>query len=360
MILISYKLLFAWHHTCLTIALKSVQAHKFKRSAIFNRGNHPARYTLRVVIQLLYEKSGHCCTTIPDALAILSGNDLFKHFFKKENIMIKKTLMILFAAAFIATPVYAGNVPEFDAVGCDATNYFNDDVRNIVAAVNANSMGVNLNLNSVFPYDIIFDWGEYYETNAGDDSWDTCFPGYISNLIDCGDGAVYEWQIVLQLKPKTDLDLKIRDCVLECWGTKIFGNAGQASRFRTLFGDMLFLNFNNPSLTVTAKSGPKTDFADFSMDARLHPTLALVALNDVLYTSKALWTECIVLALPLNGESSTSGVLYNFYLREGDQIHVKIDIPITNSSEIRYASDNVVIEYVGMSTMSLTGLECER
>ncbi len=94
------------------------------------------------------------------------------------------------------------------------------------------------------------------------------------------------------------------------------------------------------------------------MDARLHPTLGLVALDDVLYTSKALWTEGIVLALPLNGESSSSGVMYNFNLREGDQINVKIDVPITNSTEIRYASDNVAIEYVGMSTMSLIGLEC--
>ena len=274
--------------------------------------------------------------------------------------MIKKTLMILLAAAFIAAPAYAGNVPEFDAVGCDATNYFNDGVRAMVAAVNANSMGVNLNANSVFPYDEILDWGEYYTTNAGDDSWDACFPGYISNLIDCGNEAAYEWQIVLQLKPKTDLDLSIRDCVLECYGTEIFGNAGQTGRFKTLFGNIVFQEGNNPSLTVTAKSGPKSDFADFTMDARLHPTLGLVALDDVLYTSKGLWTEGIVIALPLNGESSSSGAMYNFNLREGDNIHVKIDVPINNSAEIRYGSDNVAIEYVGMSTMSFIGMHCEQ
>jgi len=273
--------------------------------------------------------------------------------------MIKKTLMILLAAAFIAAPAYAGNVPEFDTVGCDATNYFNDDVRAMVAVVNTNSLGVNLNSNSVFPYDDILDRGEYYDTNAGDDSLDACFPEYISNLIDCGNGAVYEWQIVLQLKPKTDLDLSIRDCVLECYETEIFGNAGQTGRFKTFFGDILFLCSNNPSLTVTAKSGPKSDFADFTMDARLHPTLGLVALDDVLYTSKALWSEGIVLALPLNGENSSSGVMYNFNLREGDQINVKINVPITNSTEVRYGSDNVAIEYVGMSTMSFIGLGCD-
>ena len=265
--------------------------------------------------------------------------------------MIKKTLMILLAAAFIAAPAYAGNVPEFDAVGCDATNYFNDDVRNMVAAVNANSMGVNLNCNSDF-------YTEYYSTNAADDSWDACFPGYISNLIDCGNEAEYVWQIVLQLKPKTDLDLNIRDCVLECYGTEIFGNAGQTGRFRTLFGSIMFEDGRNPSLTVTAKSGPKTDFADFIMDARMLPTLGLVALDDVLYTSKGLWTEGIVLALPLNGECSSSGVMYNFNLREGDKINVKIEVPINNCSEIRYGSDNVVIEYVGMSSMSLIGDAC--
>jgi len=272
--------------------------------------------------------------------------------------MIKKALMILLAAAFIAAPAYAGNVPEFDAVGCDATNYFNDGVRAMVAAVNANSMGVNLNDNSVFPYNDVLDWGEYYDNTAADDSIDACFPGYISNLIDCGNDAVYEWQIVLQLKPKTDLDLSIRDCVLECYGTEIFGDAGQTGRFQTLFGGILFEDGRNPSLTVTAKSGPKTDFTDFIMDARQHPTLCPVALDDVLYTSKGLWTEGIVLALPLNGESSASGVMYNFNLREGDQINVQIDVPINNSAEVRYGSDNVAIEYVGMSTMSLIGEAC--
>ena len=274
--------------------------------------------------------------------------------------MIKKTLMILLAAAFIAAPAYAGNVPEFDAVGCDSANYFNDQVRQMVAAMNFDNgvpFAKNINDNSVFPYDIDIDFGEYYNHNAGGDSWDPCFPGYVSNLIDCTNEAVYEWQIVLQLKPRTDLDLNIRDCVLECFKTCLWGFAGQTGRVSTPFG-MIFEDSRNPTLTVTAKSGPKTDFPDFTMDARMHPTLGLVALDDIAYTSKALWTEGIVLALPITGKSSTSGLLYNFYLREGDQIHVKIDVPITNITEVRYGTDNVVIEYVGMSTMSFLGWEC--
>ena len=37
---------------------------------------------------------------------------------------LKKLLLVAVAALFLATPAFAGNVPEFDAVGCDATNYF--------------------------------------------------------------------------------------------------------------------------------------------------------------------------------------------------------------------------------------------
>ena len=37
---------------------------------------------------------------------------------------MKKVMLILIAVMFMASTAWAGNIPEFDAVGCDVTNVF--------------------------------------------------------------------------------------------------------------------------------------------------------------------------------------------------------------------------------------------
>ena len=265
--------------------------------------------------------------------------------------MFKKLAILVVLAAFISTPAFAGKTPEFDAVGDDSANYFNDFIRIMVSDYNQDYSGVNLNQNSAF-------YNEYFATSASGPAPSACFPGYSDYKAGPWFMNTFEWNIVLQMAPETDLDLVVRDCVLDVNQRDMFFYAQQTGRWRENSGRLVFQKAMNPRITVVASPGPRqpASAAPFFMDARKMPNLGLTALNSSLYTSKSLWQENIVMKLPVAGTANQEGEPV-FVLREGDVINVKVDIPFNNPVDIYYGQDNVVVQYVGMIGMDIIDSE---
>ena len=282
---------------------------------------------------------------------------------------MKRIALIIVALMMVASSAYAGCKPEFDAVGCDAENYF--------AAANSAQYGQiidyvgpqgQLQLFSVFTYDPLTSYdcelsgyGEFFEQTAGQLFPDVCFPGYLSALTDSWNEAVYKWRIVLQMKPASDIDLTIYDCVMKHNEFDIWTGVEQTGRYRAAWGQLFFMKDANPSMSVKAIPGPfATPGFDcpFYMDARLMPTLDVVPMVDQLYTSKALWDESIVLVRPETGEQNcVANTTYN--LKHGDQIEVCVTIPFNNTVDVRYGADSVILKYVGIVGTWYFGEACD-
>jgi len=267
---------------------------------------------------------------------------------------MKKILLALMVLAFIATPAVAGKQPEFDAVGCDATNYFNDFIKNAVC-VNGTVVSPTLGLIRINEYSN-FAPIERFTTTAGQLFLDPCFntlrPGCLvtSALADPFNEAIYTWVIVLQKKPESDIDLNIRDCVLKHNTFNVWTECEQTGRYRAPWGQLFFVQTANPSVTVTASPGPFPTpgfVTPFTLDARGMPGLDLVALENALYTSKCLWEESLVMKLPVTGGTNVGGdAEYN--LKQGDIITITITIPPNNSVDLFYGQDNVSLKYIGI------------
>ncbi|NVM57866.1 MAG: hypothetical protein HWN51_07090 [Desulfobacterales bacterium] len=256
-------------------------------------------------------------------------------------------------------PVSFRNRPEFDAVGCDATNYFavQDIIKQQVVANAVDSFGRQINLFS----DFVSVELEFFRNTAGQLYPDPCFPEYVSALTDVWNEAVYEWQIVLQMKPESDLDLNIVDCVLKHNESDVWTAAEQSGRYRAPWGQLFFVPTANPGVTVEAIPGEfaTSGFeAPFYMDALTLPGLFPVSLVNAPYTTKALWEEGIVMVLPETGATNGSGqTVYD--LKEGDAIRVTVSIPGNNTTDIRYGKDNVILKYIGIvGTEYLADMRC--
>jgi hypothetical protein len=204
--------------------------------------------------------------------------------------MFKKMMMALVAVMFLATPVFAGNQPEFDAVYNDNLNFFvsnpvyKDGILYTVGQTNVAPDGLNLNNNSRFfrrvQDPITGAWTyqeiEYFKTQAGELFPDWCFTGYKSAMTDAWNQGLYEWNIVIQKKPESDINLNIRDCVLKHNQTNIWTAAEQTGRYRADWGQLIFVLTANPIITVTARPGPFATpgfVGAFIMDYRAMPTL---------------------------------------------------------------------------------------
>jgi len=265
---------------------------------------------------------------------------------------MKKMLLTLVVFGLLVTPALAGNQPEFDAVGCDASNFFNDFIK---IAVCENGIlpfppGLAINQYSNFP-------AELFTTQAGQLFPDPCFSGLrpgclvTSALTDPYNEGIYEWRIVLQKKPESDIDLNIRDCVLKHNTFNVWTECEQTGRYRAPWGQLFFIPSANPSITVVAFPGPFATpgfpVAGFGLDARQIPGLDLVALEDALYTSKCLWEESLVMALPVTGGTNVLGES-QFNLKQGDVIRIVVTIPGNNSVDLFYGRDNVSLKYIGI------------
>lgn len=272
---------------------------------------------------------------------------------------MKKLVMILIALTFMCTSSFSGEQPEFDTVGCDATNYFNDVVKNLVVASNTRS-GLMINHYSDFIQEI-------FSQTAGQPTDDICFPGYKSHLTTAGNSGEYSWTIVIQKKPDTDLDINIRDCVVKMnsqtpFGSNPFEGASQTGRFVLSNGQVIWMMDANPRISATAYPGefPTNGFPvqGFVLDARTTPDLMIVPLQDRLFTSKGVWEESIVVVMPETGGFNALG--YPTYrLKQGDRIKIDIALPPFNTVDARYGADNVSIKYVGIhGTEYLAPSEC--
>jgi hypothetical protein len=261
---------------------------------------------------------------------------------------MKKLLFVLLAVAFLCTPAMAGDRPEFDCVGDDSANYFNDAIKALVVANNP------WNLASDFAWDPVALWGELFVPPVQLTA-DLCFPGYLSAYTQWHRPARYTYYIVLQMDPQSDLDINIRDCVYKHNATTIFGaapfdGADQTGRTFDWLGNPYFDPGANPRITATAFPGPNAVFGfvnPFFLTNRTQGGLFLVPFVDLLYTSKALWEEGLVARMPELGIAAPNGVEYP--LSAGDMVRVDIDIPPTSTTDLRYGSDNVCIKYVGVT-----------
>ena len=192
---------------------------------------------------------------------------------------------------------------------------------------------------------------EKFSQTAGQLFPDPCFGdfGLLSALAGVWSEATYEWWIVLQMKPESDLNLNIYDCVLKVGQFSPWGGAEQTGRYRS-GSQSVFVLSANPSIKVKAYPGEYATpgfTAPFVLDSRVSPSLDGVALADVLYTSKALWSENLVLEMPETGKMNRSGqTMYN--LKQGDLIYVKVTIPYNNTCDIRYGADSVIVKYIGI------------
>ena len=72
------------------------------------------------------------------------------------------------------------------------------------------------------------------------------------------------------------------------------------------------------------------------------------------YTSKALWEEGLVLALPEFWDYNSKG--YPMYpLQSGDMIFVDVVIDFWNVVDAFYGQDNVIVKYIGVVGTQLIG-----
>jgi hypothetical protein len=272
-----------------------------------------------------------------------------------------KLSIILVAVLALTMPAWAGNEPEFDAVGDDSANVFavfNQIQYGQVIEKTGADFGFfgPVNFFSDFRgYDLgPFNLDEGFETTAGQLQLDPCFAefGYFSALTDTWNEALYEWRIVLQMKPESDINLNIYDCVRKHneLDPADWDEFEQTGRYRAPWGQLMFLPASNPEVTVKAWPGdfPTPGFvAPFTMDARTLPGLAITPLDQALYTSKALWSEGIVMVMPETGVTNASGeTMYN--LKGGDIIQVQIYVN-PNPADIFYGQDNVILKYIGIS-----------
>jgi hypothetical protein len=216
---------------------------------------------------------------------------------------ITRMITMLSVAMLLALPAWGGNVPEFDAVGCDAANFF--------ALTNAaqHQQVINNNIGPLGPINISSDFiNERFSQTAGQLFPDPCF-GIPSALTDAYNEGIYDWNIVLQMKPESDINLNIYDCVLKHNEFNIWTGAEQTGRYRADWGQLFFVPSANPSVTATASPGMYATPGFISpviLDARTLPGLNIVALDDMLYTSKALWEEGLVMVLPETGTKNTT------------------------------------------------------
>jgi len=268
-----------------------------------------------------------------------------------------KLMALLVAVLFVAVPSWAGNIPEFDAVGCDAQNFFASNNPVQFGQVIDYNVGPNGPINefSVFP------GVEFFRNTAGQLFPDPCFPGYFSALTDAWNEAVYEWLIVLQMKPESDINVNIYDCVLKHNTFDVWDGAEQTGRYRAPWGQLFFVPTANPIMTVKAFPGPFATpgfpTAGITLDARVLPGLDLVPMFEQLYTSKALWSEGLVMALPQTGNTNASGQA-EFNLKQGDRISVKVEIPGNNTVDLFYGQDNVILKYIGIVGTWFYGNPC--
>jgi len=267
---------------------------------------------------------------------------------------MKKTIVtsLAFSVLMGAVVAQAGNIPEFDAVCNDEENYFAISNSAQYGQVIVNNVGPSgpLNLRSCWVRTAGQLAYEEFTTTAGELYDDPVFPGMLSALTDVYNEGTYHWNIVLQMKPESDLNINIYDSVLKHNEFSPWGYAEQTGRYRAPWGQLMFIPSANPQITVQAIPGKYATpgfTSPVTLDARTIPGLGKVTLDDAVYTSKCLWTDDIVVVMPETGTTNTVNQrMYN--LKQGDMISVDIYVPGNNTADIRYGADSITVKYIGI------------
>ena len=258
---------------------------------------------------------------------------------------MKKILIFTLALVFLSAPAFAGNRPEYDAVGNDSQNFFNDFIKEWVDTQNPwneNSrffeelFTVNNNLNPPLSADVCFDVIPDRE--------------YLSVLTTPRRRAVYQWTIVLQMQPATDLMLMLHSCALRTGEDDIWAAGFQSGFYTSQWDQQVFLSQANPRITALALPGPMAQegfpAAGFNLDTRRHSGLQVAPLEDSLITLQALANESIVIALPSQGGLNALGQT-TYSLSQGDRIKVIISIPGDTPVDTRFGKDSASLQYIG-------------
>ncbi len=242
-----------------------------------------------------------------------------------------------------------GSHPEFDAVGNDHLNHFQDIYKAGVIEQSQNSNGTRINRYSDFNT-------ETFSSNAGMAMRDPCFSlndAYESILTSSWTESVYSWEITLQMKPISDIGLHIAGCTLRPGEENVWEAASQSGNFSlpTSPEVLRFIPSSNPKISVTALPGPEatSNFpaAGYSMDVRSLSSLRRGPAVDVPFISRSFHEETLTLARPNNGEVNANGQTM-YALNAGDRIRITLTVPFNNTTDLRFGKDNVWLFYNGI------------
>ena len=187
----------------------------------------------------------------------------------------------------------------------------------------------------------------------------------VSALTDAYNIGIYQWQIVLQMKPETDLNINIFDCVTKHNTFDIVNNAEQTGRYRADWGQLFFVQSANPSITVVAFPGQfaTPGWPVIAQRSRDGPRCA----DDAVPGLDGSGSGALHLQSPLGrghrGETAPErGRQYlgsdRVNLKQGDKIYVRVDVPFNNSVDIAYGPSNVIVKYVGVIGTEYFGDPC--
>jgi len=246
--------------------------------------------------------------------------------------------------------------PEIDLVGLDSQYFFRDDWTGQIFTNGKDNFGARINDFSAFQ-------AESFSTTAGQATLDTCYSiparSYFSVLTPTWTEAAYEWEIVLQMKPATDLVLKLNGCVFKTGENDIWSDAYQTGFYTVPWAPTqpVFVSGVNPRLTVQALPGSmaKEGFSSegFTLDTRRHSGLQIAPLVDSLITIQTLVDESIVIVLPVEGAINASGQTMHS-LSQGDRIKVVVNIPGNTTADVRFGASGAALQYVGLKGTEYT------
>ena len=237
--------------------------------------------------------------------------------------------------------------PEIDRVGQDDQYLFKDDwVPKQIFSNGRDAGGTRINRFSDFP-------SEFFDP-SGQASADSCYSTsnrtYLSVLTPTWSEGEYEWEIVLQMQPATDLMLIMLGCVLITGEDDVWSAAYQTGFYTTPWNQPVFLNAANLSLTAIALPGPMASdefpAEGFILDTKRHPSLQIAPLEDSLITVQAFASESIVIALPSDGGMNAAGQT-TYSLSQGDRIRVIVRIPGNTTVDVRFGEDGAILQYIG-------------
>ena len=249
--------------------------------------------------------------------------------------------------------------PEFDAVGNDSDMLFKDYCKDMIIVKGLDRFGRAVNNFSDFS-------SEGFTNTAAGLTPDPCFSStgnvYLSALAGAWTQAEFQWKIVLQMKPASDMSLHIVGCVLSAGESDVWKHARQTGLYSAPWAPRtpIFVPQANPRIRIRALPGPfaMTGFPQegFYLDARKAPGLETSPLLAGALTLQSMVEGTIILALPKTGYTSALGQTM-YEMNRGDVLEIIIETPYNNTADVRFGRDNVFLKYLGLVGTEYTTLD---